>query len=174
MFMTGISYSFDLSQNFNISILKTIPTGLPAADFNPDLSLMHLLLKDAFLIAIISISISISLAALFSRKNNYKIDPTQELYALGFTNMIGSAFACFPTAASLSRSSLLESIGGKSQLACLFSSGIIMIVIMWLAPLFKTLPTLCLASIIIVALKNLLFQVKDFFKLWRINRYESV
>ncbi|RNA14247.1 solute carrier family 26 member 6-like [Brachionus plicatilis] len=105
---------------------------------------------------------------------NPKLVIFQELYALGLTNLVGSLFSCFPTAASLSRSSLLESMGGHSQLASVFSSLIILVVIIWLAPLFKTLPTLCLASIIVVALKNMLFQVKDCFKLWKINRYEAI
>ncbi|CAF0735662.1 unnamed protein product [Brachionus calyciflorus] len=171
--MTTVSFGLGLNQNYNVSILKNIPTGFPAPSFNADLSLMHLLIKDAFMISTVAISVSISLAALFSRRNNYKFDAHQEFYALGLTNVIGSVFSCFPTAASLSRSSLLESMGGHSQLASLFSSVIILIVIMWLAPLFKTLPTLCLASIIVVTLKNFMFQVKDFFKLCKINKYEA-
>jgi len=72
------------------------------------------MIKDALLIATISISITISLASLFSRKQNYAIDSTQELYSLGAANVFSSLFGCFPCCASLSRSSLLESIGSKT------------------------------------------------------------
>jgi solute carrier family 26 protein len=80
-----------------------------------DLSLTRYLLKDMFLVGLISFSISISLASLFARRKNYKIDPTQELYALGLSNVFGSMFSCFPSTGSLSRSSLLETTGAKSQ-----------------------------------------------------------
>jgi solute carrier family 26, other len=47
-------------------------------------------------------------------------------------------------------------------------------VILWLGPLFESLTKNCLASIVIVALKSLLFQLKDFFNLWKINKLEAV
>jgi hypothetical protein len=47
-------------------------------------------------------------------------------------------------------------------------------VILWLGPLFESLTKNCLASIVIVALKSLLFQFKDFFNLWKINKLEAV
>lgn len=75
--MTYVSYGLDLNQNYNVSILQSIPTGLPTPSLSPNLSLIHLIFKDALLISTIAISVSISLAALFSRRNNYKIDPHQ-------------------------------------------------------------------------------------------------
>ena len=56
----------------------------------------------------------------------------------------------------------------------MLGSLIILIVILWLGPLFEPLPKACLASIICIALKGLLFQVKQFFYLWRCNKYEAV
>jgi MFS superfamily sulfate permease-like transporter len=138
------------------------------------MSLAPYLIKDAIIICLIGFSISISLASLFARRNNYKIDATQELYSIGLSNVFASFWSCWPSAGSLSRSSLLESTGAKSQFASLFSSSIIIVMILWLAPLFKTLPKLCLASIIVVSLKGLLFQVTDLFTLLRVNRIESV
>lgn len=75
--MTLFSYYFGLNENFNVSTLKYIPTGLPTPNFSPDLSLIHLIVKDALLISTIAISISLSLAAMFSRRNRYKINPQQ-------------------------------------------------------------------------------------------------
>jgi MFS superfamily sulfate permease-like transporter len=46
----------------------------------------------------------------------------KELYALGSANMFASFFGCFPSAGSLSRSSILESIGAKSQVFQQFHS----------------------------------------------------
>lgn len=46
-----------------------------------------------------SIAISRSLAA----KNGYQICPTQEMFALGLSNVVGSMFSCYPVAGSFSR-----------------------------------------------------------------------
>lgn len=62
--------------------MNKIPEGLPNPKF-PDLKLTHLIFMDAVLIACIAFSISISLATLFSRKRNYKIDPTQVIFRIG-------------------------------------------------------------------------------------------
>ena len=78
--MTSVSYGLGLNQNYNVSILKTIPTGFPAPSFNADIKFVPMLLKDAFMISTVAISVSISLAALFSRRNNYKIDPHQVIF----------------------------------------------------------------------------------------------
>jgi len=43
-----------------------------------------------------------------------------------------------------------------------------------MGPLFRQLPKACLAAIIVVAFKNLLFQIKDVVTLWRINKFESI
>jgi MFS superfamily sulfate permease-like transporter len=48
------------------------------------------------------------------------------------------------------------------------------LVILWLGRMFESLPKDCLASIIVVALKNLLFQVKDLYFLWRPNKIEFI
>ena len=87
------------------------------------------------------------------------------------SNVFGSFFSCFPNAASLSRSMVLESANGRTQLSAIFSSLIVLVVIVWIGPLFEPLPTACLASIIVVALKNLLLQVRVMFALWRIKKY---
>jgi MFS superfamily sulfate permease-like transporter len=39
----------------------------------------------------------------------------QEAFALGVSNIVGAFFNCVPSAGSLSRSSLQESSGGKTQ-----------------------------------------------------------
>ena len=51
---------------------------------------------------------------------------------------------------------------------------VILVVILWLGPLFEPLPKACLASVILVALKGLFLQCKDLIRLWKINTYEGV
>ncbi|CAF3381856.1 unnamed protein product [Rotaria sp. Silwood2] len=64
--------------------------------------------------------------------------------------------------------------GGKTSLIGGFSSVILAIVILALAPLLEYLPMACLAGIIIVNLKGLLFKVTDLAYYYRISMMEAI
>ncbi len=60
------------------------------------------------------------------------------------------------------------------MLSSVFSSFIILAVILFLGPLFEQLPKACLAAIIVFAFKKILMQFMDMFRLWNINKLEAV
>jgi hypothetical protein len=133
--------------------------------FTPYLSLS--LIVDSFVMAIVVYSVSVSLARKFAVEHDYPIHSNQEFIAYGMMNIIGSFFSSFTAAGSLSRS-LIQSNGGKTQLVGLFSSAIILAVLLWLGPLFESLPRAVLAATIWVALWGMFVQVKHtwtYFKL---------
>ena len=74
---------------------------------------------------LVAFSISISVASILAKKNNYEVDANQEFRALGLTNSIASFFSCHVSSSSLSRS-LLQETSGKTQLAAIFSSSVIL------------------------------------------------
>ena len=65
----------------------------------------------------------------------------QELVAYGVCNTACSFLNCFSTCFSLSRSCVQEGAGGGTQVVGLVSSILILIVLVFLAPLFQPLPT---------------------------------
>ena len=89
-------------------------------------------------------------------------------------NAVSSFFQCYPNAGSLSRSVVQEGSGGKTLLIGAFSSILLAAVIIALTPLFQPLPMACLAAIIIVNLKSLLFQMRDFMFYFNISCLECV
>lgn len=56
----------------------------------------------------------------------------------------------------------------------IFSSIIILFVILFVGPLFRTLPTACLSAIIVVALRLLMQEVFNVCKIYRKNKLEAV
>ena len=134
-----ISTVFNVHEKYHISIVDTIPQGLPKPHL-PDFTLLPTLATDCLSIAIICYMFTVSLGKLFARKHNYKIDPTQELYALGFMEIFSSFLPVYPTGAALSRSSVCESSGVHSQFYSVFTSSLLLIVILWLGPLLEPLP----------------------------------
>jgi solute carrier family 26 protein 5 len=90
------------------------------------------------------------------------------------SNVVSSFFQCYPNAGSLSRSVVQEGSGGKTQLIGGFSCIVLGSVITALTPLFRSLPMACLAAIIIVNLKGLFLQIKDFVFYFQISLLECV
>lgn len=87
--------------------------------------------------------------------------------------MVGSFFSCMPFSASLSRSSIQQAVGGKTQLASIVSCTILIVVLMWIGPFFEPLPRAVLASVIVVALKGMLMQVTAFFRFWKLSKMDA-
>ena len=151
----------NLSEKYNIQILEHIPTGLPAPRL-PPLSLIPNMLLETLIVAVVAYAVSLSMAKIFSRKHEYQINNNQELLAQGMSNLVASFFSCMPVSASLSRSLLQEVAGGKTQIASVVSCALLSIVMLWVGPLFESLPLSVLASVIIVTLKGMFLQVTNF------------
>jgi MFS superfamily sulfate permease-like transporter len=122
-------------------------------------------------LGLVAFSISISVAKILANKNNYEVDANQGLKALGLTNVVSSFFGCHVSSSSLSRS-LLQETSGRTQLTAIFSSSVILVVLLALGPLFRTLPRCVLAAIIMVALRKMFLQVSDLPRLWKISKWD--
>ncbi|CAH2268854.1 jg27182 [Pararge aegeria aegeria] len=71
----------NLKQNYGISLVGTIPTGLPDANV-PPIELLPRIALDAFTITMVTYTISMSMALIFAAKEKYEVDANQELLAL--------------------------------------------------------------------------------------------
>ncbi|CAF0854145.1 unnamed protein product [Adineta ricciae] len=168
---TGLSAAFDFNARWKISIVGSLPLGIPTPA-TPPMAAISDVIGDAVAIAIVCFAINISMAKLFATKYKYQISPNQELFAYGIGNVVTSFFHGFPACVALSRCAVVESTGGKSQIGGLLASIVVLIVILAVGPLFRTLPNACLAAIIVTAMKNMLLQTKQLPVLWRINKLE--
>ncbi|XP_015171819.1 PREDICTED: solute carrier family 26 member 10-like isoform X1 [Polistes dominula] len=169
---TLISMYMKLTEAYNIKIVGDIPVGLPTPSL-PPLSLIPNVLLDSFIITLVSYTISMSMALIFAQKVGYEVDANQELVAQGLGNLFGSFFSCMPFTASLSRSLIQETVGGRTQLASFISCGILVSVLLWIGPFFEPLPRCILASIIVVALQGMLMKITDFLKFWKLDKIDA-
>uniref|UniRef100_A0A8C8M4Z7 STAS domain-containing protein n=1 Tax=Oncorhynchus tshawytscha TaxID=74940 RepID=A0A8C8M4Z7_ONCTS len=122
----------------------------------PDVSLWGTVVGDAFAVAIVGYAINISLGKTFGLKHGYKVDSNQELVALGLSNTVGGFFQCYSVTSSMSRSLIQESTGGRTQVAGVVSSVIVLITVLQLGSLFGELPKLVwLVTLVCTILLNL-------------------
>ncbi|XP_067095219.1 solute carrier family 26 member 6-like [Osmerus mordax] len=168
---TIISYYTKLKEQYHISVVGEIPSGMNAPEV-PDLSLFPDLIGDAFAIAVVGYAIVISLGKTFGLKHGYKVDSNQELVALGVSNSVGGFFQCYAVTSSMSRSLVQESTGGKTQVAGVFSSVLILVIILKLGSLFEELPKAVLSVIVFVNLKGMFMQFGDIPVLWKQNKID--
>uniref|UniRef100_A0A0K0ERN8 STAS domain-containing protein n=1 Tax=Strongyloides stercoralis TaxID=6248 RepID=A0A0K0ERN8_STRER len=170
---TILSSIFNFKEKYKIHIVDHIPQSFPIPKL-PNFKLIPLIFTDCLSIAIVCYILVISMAKLFARKHKYHIDSRQEMYACSFMCLISSIFPVYPTGASLSRSSVLEATGVKTQLNVLFSTSLLFIVIIWIGKYLEPLPLCILASIVMVGLKSLFMQFKDLKYLWNINKFDFI
>ncbi|XP_051805112.1 solute carrier family 26 member 6 [Acanthochromis polyacanthus] len=168
---TIITHFCGLTDKYYIDVVGEIPSGLKAPRA-PDATLFSKVLGDAFAVAIVGYAINISLGKTFALKHGYKVDSNQELVALGLSNTVGGFFQCYSVTSSLSRSLVQESTGGKTQVAGLISSIIVLIAVLKIGSLFEDLPKAVLSTIVFVNLKGMFKQFMDVPSLWKTNKVD--
>lgn len=152
-----------------IDVIGEIPAGLPAFTLPIlDWPTALALLPTALVLALISFVETLSIANNFgSRHAYYRVKPNRELLALGISKMVGSFFAAIPTSASFSRSAVVEESGGRGPLAGLVAVGLLVLVLLFLTPLFYYLPLPMLAAIIVFSVVKL-FDLAEMKRLARL------
>ncbi|XP_058842117.1 prestin-like isoform X2 [Acipenser ruthenus] len=168
---TGVSYGMKLHENYRVDVVGEIPVGL-LPPVVPDFSIFAAVITDSFAIAIVSFSMAASMSKIFALKHGYTVNGNQELIALGLCNFSGSFFQTFAVTCSMSRSLVQESTGGKTQIAGLLASVVVLLVIVAFGFVFETLPQTVLAAIIMVNLIGMFKQFRDIPLLWITSRIE--
>jgi len=126
---------------------------------------------DCIPLALILFMESYSVARRIASQNNelYLLNASQELWANGVANLLGSISSAFPVSGSFSRSALNFTVGAKtpfSKAICMF---IILLVLSVLTPYFYFIPNSALSGIIWVAI-NSLVDFSDLWESWKHNK----
>jgi SulP family sulfate permease len=163
--------AFDLDEE-GIAVVGTIESGVPVPAL-PDVTFDQFtqLLLPALGIALLAYPDSFLTARSLAGTGGYKVDADQEFLAVGASNVASGFLQGFAVNGSQSRSFVQRDAGGKSNLVGLVCSGLVLITLFFLTPLFEMLPDAVLAGIVIVAGIGL-FDVRDFRALWNIRRSE--
>lgn len=169
-----ISGTWAIRQNFTIlagvRTVGQIPTGLPALNWpHWDAPLWQALLMPAILISIVGYVESISVAQNLAMKRRERIDPDQELLALGAANLAASFSAGQPVTGGVSRSVVNMDAGAQTPAAGLLTAVGMLLATLFLAGWLSDLPRFILAATIIVAVLSLL-EWHVFIDTWRRNR----
>ena len=156
----------------SVQTVGDISGGLPSLSMpNTDLSLWQALWLPALLITIIGYVESISVAQSLAIKRKERIDPDQELIALGMSNLAAGFTAGLPVSGGVSRSVVNMDAGAVTPAAGLITAFGMMIASVFIANWLGDLPRFILATIIIVAVMSL-FDLSVFKRTWHYSYHD--
>ncbi len=152
---TAAVWGFGLAER-GVRIVGTVPQGLPELALPPlDFALWAAILVPALLISIVGYVESISVALTLAAKRRQRVDPDQELIALGAANVGAAVSGGFPVTGGFARSVVNFEAGAETPAAGAFTAVGIALATLFLTPLLYYLPNATLAATIIVAVLSL-------------------
>lgn len=164
--------SFSQLASHGVQVTGQIPKGLPAIS-RPSLrfrdvdGILELALA-CFLLAYIE---TISAARTFATKNNYEINPGQELLSLGFANFAAAFSSAYVVSGGLSQSTVNERSGARSPMSLIVCSATLVLILLFLTGFLKNLPEVILAVIVLHAVSGLI-KIKELKHLYQLSRLE--
>jgi len=170
---TLLAWGFQLEQR-GVDLVGFVPSGLPAITL-PSLeqSLWLGLLPAALLISLVGFVESVSVAQTLAAKRRQRIDPNQELIALGMANLGAGISGGSPVSGGFSRSVVNFEAGAATPLAGAFTALGIVLATLLLTDLLAFLPTATLAATIIVAVGTLI-DLPAVKRTWQYSRSDGV
>jgi sulfate permease, SulP family len=147
--------AFDLADR-GVEILGRVPAGLPALSVPAlDGAAIVDLLPGALTIALLSYAEGISVAKAIASRTKQRVDPNQELVAVGAANLAAGVVGAFPVAGGFSRSAVNHQAGARTPVASLVTVAGIAVALLVATPLLAYVPDTVLAAVVVTAVLGL-------------------
>lgn len=158
--------------NVDVAVVGEFASGLPNIGV-PGVGWSDLvsLIGPAFAVALLVYPDSVLTARSLTHGTHDRIDANREFFGVGVSNIGAGLLGGFPVNGSQSRSFVLAGTGARTQIANVVAGVLVVLTLLFLAPVFEYLPTATLAAIVIVAGIGLLDLV-EFRALWSYRRSE--
>ncbi|MDH7460306.1 SulP family inorganic anion transporter [Chitinophagaceae bacterium 26-R-25] len=158
--------------SLGIHVTGEIPKGLPSIG-KPSLRFRDIdgIFGLAFACFLMGYIETISAARTLALKNDYTINPRQELLSLGFANFVAAFSSAYVVSGGLSQSTVNEKSGAKTPLSIIICSITLAVILLCLTEWLKYLPEVLLAVIVLHAVSGLI-QVKEMKRVYQLDRIE--
>lgn len=116
----------------------------------------------------------IAISKSFGRVNNYIIDPSQEMVAIGVTNLLAPFLGGFPSTGSFSRTAIKSKAGVRTPFAGVITALVVLLSLYALPAVFYYIPSASLSAVIIHAVGDLITPPQTLYKFWRVSPLEVI
>jgi SulP family sulfate permease len=133
-----------------------IPNGLPTLVV-PQLhyDTVRQLLSPAFTVAMLGAIESLMSAVVSDRMSNDKHNPNVELVAQGVANIVSPLFGGLPATGAIARTATNVRSGAKTPVAGMIHALTLLVIVLFAAPLVKSIPLAALAAILMIVAYNM-------------------
>ncbi len=145
--------------SYGVATLGAIPSGLPTlglpnVDWSWSLTLN--LIPLAFSIFVVILTQSAATSRAFAAKNNESFDEDTDLVGLGIANIGAGLSGTFVVNGSPTKTEMVDSAGGQSQLAQITTVVIVLLILLFLTGPLEYLPKAALSAIVFLIGVNLI------------------
>ncbi|KAJ6086598.1 hypothetical protein N7467_005512 [Penicillium canescens] len=177
VFFAVISFAVNFHRHANpaFALVGNVPRGFEHAGvpvLTGDVIKLFLPKLPACVIVLLIEHIAVSKS--FGRVNNYTIDPSQELIAIGVTNLLGPFVGAYPATGSFSRSAIQSKSGARSPFAGIITACVVLIAMYALTPGLYYIPKASLSGVIIHAVGDLIVPPNTIYQFWLISPLDAV
>ncbi len=151
---TTLSALFDLSARVGLDVIGPVPRGLPVPTLPfgaVTLADLRKLAPGAAIIALLVFADSSVLSRALAKRSGQRVNPDQEMLALGSANLATGLMQGFPISSSNSRTPVAASAGAQTQLANLVGAVVIALLLVLAPELLKDMPQAALGAVVITA-----------------------
>jgi SulP family sulfate permease len=135
-----------------VKIVGAIPAKMPSFELpQVDWNHVHALATNSFAVALLGLLEAISMAKAIAAQTRQKLDINQQALSEGVANIVGSMFHCYPGSGSLTRSTINQQAGGRTQWSGVISAGAVAVTVVLFAPYAYYIPRAALAGILMLA-----------------------
>ncbi|NXA55767.1 S2611 protein, partial [Nothocercus julius] len=211
LFAGLVAYSFQATGSQPFTLTGRIPRGLPAFQVPPFSKVtpngtvpFSRMVQDMggglAVVPLMGLLETIAIAKAFASQNDYRIEPNQELLAMGLTNLLGSFVSSYPVTGSFGRTAVNAQTGVCTPAGGLVTGGdrggtartrpprgahgaasrapspagaLVLLSLAFLTSFFYYIPKAALAAVIICAVAPM-FDAAIFRTLWRVKRLDLV
>ncbi|KAL8830898.1 MAG: hypothetical protein Q9170_005529 [Blastenia crenularia] len=154
-------------------ILGDVPRGFKnAAAPTIDKTIIKLFADELPASIIVLLIEHIAIAKSFGRVNNYTIDPSQEMVAIGVTNLLGPFLGAYPATGSFTRTAIKSKAGVRTPFAGVITALLVLLAIYALPAVFFYIPNSVLSAVIIHAVGDLITPPNVVYQFWRVSPLE--
>jgi len=150
-----------LSVKYGVAVVGELPQGLPSITIPrlPVTTYLTMLLP-AIGVLLVAFSEALGVAHEFAENHGYEVKADQELHAHAIANLGSALFGGMIAGGGMSASAVKEGAGGRTQLSNLVAWIVTIITLLFLTPLFASLPEAVLAALIIHAVWHIIASRK--------------
>ncbi|MEM7406581.1 MAG: SulP family inorganic anion transporter [Pseudomonadota bacterium] len=157
-----------------IAVVGAVPGTLPPLS-GPDLSLETLrqLAPAVLAVTLFALAEAVSIARSLAARSGQIIDGNQEFIGQGLSNLAGAFFSSYVATGSFNRSGVNFQAGARTPLAALSAGLMLMVIVLFVAPLFSYLPNAAMAAILFMVAWGIV-DVHHITTIVKVSRSESI